>query len=214
LTSAILRVRFARKRVTGIDATARASVMSRPRHERSSGDTRATPGRHQGDTRETLRRLEKQLHGPMHLWCRSAARGGREAARQPRSQNSGALGQEIEPFESNAADMGVGWAVDRLLACRRHPPSRAQDGPPLTLSPASFPRAPPFLFPVSPSGPFFGNTSSFDFLFAQLALTLGSRPQQSRLGQTGRQSPAERPALERQSSQRNQVRSLSGTMQH
>jgi hypothetical protein len=65
------------------------------------------------------------------------------------------------------------------------------------------------LFPVSPSGPFFRNSSSFDFLFARLALTLGSRPQQSRPGQTGRQSP-----LERQSSQRNQVRSLSGTMQH
>src|ERR1700722_9959724 len=51
--------------------------MSRPRHERSNGDTRATPGRHQGDSRETLRRLEKQLHGPMHLWCRSAARSAR-----------------------------------------------------------------------------------------------------------------------------------------
>ena len=75
----------------------------------------------------------------------------------------GALSQEIEPSESNAADMGVRKAVDRLLACRRHPPSRAQDGPPLTLSPASFPRAPPFLFPVSPSGPFFWKLLFFRF---------------------------------------------------
>jgi hypothetical protein len=59
-----------------------------------------------------------------------------------------------------------------------------------------------FLFPVSPSGPFFLNSSSFDFLFARLALTLGSRPQQSRLGQTGRQRLAERSALQRQSNQR------------
>jgi hypothetical protein len=34
-------------------------------------------------------------------------RGGREAARRPPSENSGALGQDIEPSESNAADMGV-----------------------------------------------------------------------------------------------------------
>jgi hypothetical protein len=82
LTSAILRVRFARKRVTGIDATARASVMSR----HVMNDRAETPGRHQGDTRETLRRLEKQLHGPMHLWCRfaRAAGGKRQDGRDPR----------------------------------------------------------------------------------------------------------------------------------
>jgi hypothetical protein len=57
-------------------------------------------------------------------------------------------------------------------------------------------------------------TPLFDFLFARLALTLGSRPQQSGLGQTGRQSHAERSALQRQSSQRDQVRSLLDSMQH
>jgi hypothetical protein len=127
-----------------------------------------------------------------------AAGGKRPDGQDPRIL---ALGQEVEPSESNAADKGVREPVHRLLACRRYPSSGAQDGPPLTFSPASFPRAPPLLFPVSPNGSFFGNSSSFDFLFARLALTLGSRPQQSRLGQTGRQSPAERSALQRQSSQ-------------
>jgi hypothetical protein len=115
-------------------------------------------------------------------------RGGREAARRPRSQNSGALSQEVEPSESNAADMGVREPVDRLLACRRHPSSSARWAALDALSGLASSHT-ALLVPGQPKRPVFLETPLFDFLFARLAPTLGSRPQQFRLGQTGRQSP-------------------------
>ena len=100
------RVRASRATcITSIDAHARAlgHVMATTGDiKETQGDSRGTAGA----SRETLRRLKNQLHGPMHLWCRSAraAGGKRPDGRDPRI---GALSQEIEPSESNAADMGV-----------------------------------------------------------------------------------------------------------
>jgi hypothetical protein len=135
-------------------------------------------------------------------------RGGREAARRPRSQNSGELSQEVEPSESNAADMGVREPVDRLLACRRHPSSRAQDGPPLTLSPASLPRTPPFLFPVSPSGRFF-----WKLLFSISCSRGWRRLSDHGLSNSASARPADR-ARRTPCSSTSKLSRLSGTMQH
>src|ERR1700677_2736616 len=109
----------------------RNSLLRPQAHRRSASE--ASLARHSPFTHPSL-----ALHSPFTqkprkwlTWTNAPLvqvrpRGGREAARRPRSQNSGELSQEVEPSESNAADMGVREPVDRLLACRRHPSSSAR----------------------------------------------------------------------------------------
>src|ERR1700678_2296796 len=114
--------------------------------------------------------------------------GGRPAARRRPPQKSWRAEGEMRPFPVEGRSK---WASGG-----RRPPSCLS--PPLLFqqsarwaAPDALPglvsRAAPFLFPVSQSGLFFLNLLFFfNFLFARLTLTLGSRPQPSRLGQTGR----------------------------
>jgi hypothetical protein len=133
-------------------------------------------------------RRKNSLHGPMHLWCGPPAERARAAAGgEPRTRE-----ERLGPLELNTLKMGFRKAVGRLPGYRRTPPPN-EKRPSLALSTTS-----PHRLCCSASAEaahFFEAPRSFEFLFAPLALTLGSRPRQSRLGQTGGQSSATTPRV-------------------
>jgi len=121
-----------------------------------------------------------------------SARGAGARRRRRRAQNQrGAVRSSGAKYAQNGLQEGRGPA-SRLsphpLAKRETPiPSAFYDVAPL-----------PHRLCCSASAEaahFFEAPRSFEFLFAPLALTLGSRPRQSRLGQTGGQSSATTPRV-------------------
>jgi hypothetical protein len=127
----------------------------------------------------------------MHLWCGPPAERARAAAGgEPRTRE-----ERLGPLELNTLKMGFRKAVGRLPGYRRTPLAKRE-----TPIPSAFYDVAPLPHRLCCSASaeaahFFEAPRSFEFLFAPLALTLGSRPRQSRLGQTGGQSSATTPRV-------------------